>query len=264
MALPAPEAVRRNTGWMAGIPVLEVRHLTGPAHAPVIHDVNLKLDAGKTHVVLGLIHSGKSMLMRLLLGLERAESGTVVVEGRSYEATGETETVTRDMRRRIGVVFEGSALLARISIIENVELPLLEHRHTNAKDARDAAQELLLMVGMNVAEDTTPLQVGRAEQRRVALARALALDPGILIMDEPSHGLDPHAAAELDDTVKRLQQERGFGVMIASHEARYAFRGAHEISVMAGGRIVEQGTRDELQASSHEVVRQLLNRRGSR
>jgi phospholipid/cholesterol/gamma-HCH transport system ATP-binding protein len=226
--------------------------------------VNLVLHAAQTHVVLGLIHSGKSMLMRLLLGLERAESGQVIVEGRSYDATGETDTVTRDMRRRIGVVFEGSALLSRISIIENVELPLLEHRHTDPRDARDAAQELLRVVGMNVAEDTTPLQLGRAEQRRVALARALALDPGILLMDEPSHGLDPHAAAELDDTVKKLQQERGFGVLIASHEARYAFRGANQISVMANGRIVEQGNRDQLQASEHEVVRQLLNRRGAR
>jgi phospholipid/cholesterol/gamma-HCH transport system ATP-binding protein len=258
------EAVRRNTGWVPGVPVLEVRDLTGPVGDPVVHDVNLVLQAAQTHVVLGLIHSGKSMLMRLLLGLERAESGQVIVEGRSYDATGETDTVTRDMRRRIGVVFEGSALLSRISIVENVELPLLEHRHTDPRDARDAAQELLRLVGMNVAEDTTPLQLGRAEQRRVALARALALDPGILLMDEPSHGLDPHAAAELDDTVKKLQQERGFGVLIASHEARYAFRGANQISVMANGRIVEQGNRDQLQASQHEVVRQLLNRRGAR
>ena len=264
MTTPVREPMRRTTGWVPGIPVLEIQNLTGPAGDPVVFDVNLTLPAGETHVVLGLIHSGKSMLMRLLLGLERAETGTVIVEGQSYDATGETETVTRDMRRRIGVVFEGSALLSRISILENVELPLLEHRHTNPRDARDAAQELLLMVGMNVAEDTTPLQVGRAEQRRVALARALALDPGILLLDEPSHGLDPHAAAELDDTVKRLQQERGFGVLIASHEARYAFRGAQQISVMANGRIVEQGNRDRLQASEHEVVRQLLNRRGAR
>ena len=263
MTTPA-ETVRRNTGWVPGVPVLEVRDLTGPVGDAVVHNVNLVLHAAQTHVVLGLIHSGKSMLMRLLLGLERAESGQVIVEGRSYDATGETDTVTRDMRRRIGVVFEGSALLTRISIIENVELPLLEHRHSNPRDARDAAQELLLLVGMNVAEDTTPLQLGRAEQRRVALARALALDPGILLMDEPSHGLDPHAAAELDDTVKKLQQERGFGVLIASHEARYAFRGANQISVMANGRIVEQGNRDQLQASQHEVVRQLLNRRGAR
>ena len=264
MTSPATDSSRRTTGWVPGVPVLEVRNLTGPAGNPVVHDVNLMLQAGQTHVVLGLIHSGKSMLMRLLLGLERAESGVVIVEGRSYDATGEPDTVTRDMRRRIGVVFEGSALLSRISIIENVELPLLEHRHTNPREARDAAQELLLMVGMNVSEDMTPLQLGRAEQRRVALARALALDPGVLIMDEPSHGLDPHAAAQLDDTVKRLQQERGFGVLIASHEARYAFRGANHISVMDHGRIVQNGDRDQLQASDHEVVRQLLNRRGSR
>lgn len=250
---PTPGATRR--------PVLQIIGLTGPVGNPVIHDVNLDVLPGQTHVVLGLIHSGKSMLMRLLLGLEQASSGRVVVDGKSYDATGETDAALREMRRRIGVVFEGSALLSRISVIENVELPLLEHRHADRDEARQAAQELLTDVGMTVAEDTTPLQLGRAEQRRVALARALALEPCALLMDEPSHGLDPHAAAGLDETVKRLQRKRGFGVLIASHEARYAFGGAETISVMAAGSIIEQGDRQHLQNSDHVVVRQLIHRR---
>jgi phospholipid/cholesterol/gamma-HCH transport system ATP-binding protein len=259
-----PAAQTENRTAAAGQPILQIIDLTGPVGEPVIHNVNLTLMSGQTHVVLGLIHSGKSMLMRLLLGLERAITGRIILDGKSYDATGETDVVLREMRRRIGVVFEGSALLSRISVIENVELPLLEHRHADREEARDAARELLTLVGMTVAEDTTPLQLGRAEQRRVALARALALQPCILLMDEPSHGLDPHAAAGLDDTVKRLQKERGFGVLIASHEARYAFGGAESISVMAEGRIVENGTRQQLQASTHEVVKQLIQRRGSR
>lgn len=244
--------------------VLQIRNLTGPSGSPVIHDVNITLLAGQTHVVLGLIHSGKSMLMRLLLGLEQASSGTIEVDGLSYDPTSDTDVTLREMRRRIGVIFEGSALLSRISVIENVELPLVEHRHADLDDARQAARELLTLVGMTVDDDTMPLQLGRAEQRRVALARALALEPCILAMDEPSQGLDPHAAAGLDDTVRRLQRERGFGVLIASHEARYAFGGAESISVMAGGRIIEQGDRQQLQSSQHEVVRQLIQRRGSR
>lgn len=257
----AVPAERGMTG--ARQPVLQITNLTGPAGDPVIHDVNITVLPGQTHVVLGLIHSGKSMLMRLLLGLEQASSGTILVDGKSYDATGETDVVLREMRRRIGVVFQGSALLSRISVIENVELPLLEHRHADRDDTRQAARELLTDVGMTIAEDTTPLQLGRAEQRRVALARALALEPCVLLMDEPSHGLDPHAAAGLDDTVKRLQRERGFGVLIASHEARYAFGRAESISVMAEGRIIEHGDRQQLQNSQHEVVRQLIQRRGS-
>ena len=259
MTTPAAQSERRPA--TSASPVLQIIGLTGPVGNPVIHDVNLDVLAGQTHVVLGLIHSGKSMLMRLLLGLEHSISGRVLVEGKSYDATGETEAALREMRRRIGIVFEGSALLSRISVIENVELPLLEHRHADRNEARNAARELLSHVGMTVAEDTTPLQLGRAEQRRVALARALALEPCILLMDEPSQGLDPHAAAGLDDTVKRLQRDRGFGVLIASHEARYAFGGAETISVMAQGRIIEQGNRQQLQDSNHVVVRQLIHRR---
>ena len=259
MTTPVTETTPRTRA--TGSPVLQVIGLSGPAGNQVVHDVSLDVMSGQTHVVLGLIHSGKSMLMRLLLGLEHGTAGRVIVDGKSYDATGETELALREMRRRIGVVFEGSALLSRISVIENVELPLLEHRHADRNEARDAARELLTQVGMTVAEDTTPLQLGRAEQRRVALARALALDPCVLLMDGPSQGLDPHAAAGLDDTVKRLQRERGFGVLIASHEARYAFGGAEMISVMADGRIVEQGNRQQLQDSNHVVVRQLIHRR---
>jgi phospholipid/cholesterol/gamma-HCH transport system ATP-binding protein len=260
MTTPTAEKSQRSTGAPRA-PVLQIMALSGPVGNPVIHDVNLQVLPGQTHVVLGLIHSGKSMLMRLLLGLERAISGRVLVNGKTYDPTGESEAALREMRQCIGVVFEGSALLSRISVLENVELPLLEHRHADRTHARQAAQELLSLVGMTVPEDTTPLQLGRAEQRRVALARALALEPSVLLMDEPSHGLDPHAAAGLDDTVKRLQRERGFGVLIASHEARYAFGGAETISVMAEGRIIEQGDRQQLQNSNHVVVRQLIHRR---
>lgn len=261
--MPVTTTARREDPGLTGAPqpVLQITNLTGPAGGEVIRDVNLTLLAGQTHVVLGLIHSGKSMLMRLLLGLEQASSGTIIVDGKSYDATGETDVALREMRRRIGVVFEGSALLSRISVIENVELPLVEHRHADRDAARHAARELLTDVGMTIGEDTTPLQLGRAEQRRVALARALALEPCVLLMDEPSHGLDPHAAAGLDETVKRLQKARGFGVLIASHEARYAFGGAECISVMADGRIIEQGDRQHLQNSEHVVVRQLIHRR---
>ena len=168
------------------------------------------------------------------------------------------------IRTRIGVVFEGSALVSRISVIENVELPLLEHTGATAADARDDARALLAEVGLVVESDTMPYQLGRAAQRRVAIARALALRPPLLLLDEPTLSLDAHAAAELDDTLTRLQESQGFGALIFSHEVRYAYGPVHEIFVMADGEIVARGNTTTLREDPHETVQQLLNRRGRR
>ena len=243
---------------------LAVRDLTGPAGAPVVHDVALAVPYGATHVVLGPIHSGKTMVLRHLVGLEAAERGTVVVDGESYDARGEPDAVTRRMRTRIGVVFEGSALVSRIGIVENVELPLLEHTDASPAEARSAARELLVEVGLSVDEDVLPDRLSRGARRRVALARALALRPAVLLLDEPTLGLDAHTAAELDDTIARVQDARGFGVLIFSNEVRHAFGRAREISVMADGRIVGQGSREALDHSTHPVVARLLHRRARR
>lgn len=238
--------------------------LTGPAGGPIVVDVSFAVPHGASHLVLGPIHSGKTMVMRHIVGLELAESGTIEVDGERFDARGEPDVVTRRMRTRIGVVFEGSALISRIGIVENVELPLLEHTDASPEEARSAARELLVEVGMNADEDVVPERLPRGARRRVALARALALRPAVLLLDEPTLGLDAHTAAELDDTIVRIQESRGFGVLIFSHEVRHAFGPVQEISVMDEGRIVAQGTRDALDASRHPVVERLLHRRGRR
>lgn len=242
-------------------PALAVRHLTGPAGAPLLHDVNLAVEHGRTHLVLGPIHSGKSLLMRHIVGLERAASGTIEVAGRVYRAAGEPPEVLRQMRTRLGVVFEGSALLTRLSVLENVELPLLEHTAASAEEARGAARELLAEVGVLGDVDREPLQLGRLERRRVALARAVALRPPVVLLDEPTHGLDSHSAHEFDETVSRLQDAGGFALLIFSHEVRHAYGRAEQVSVIDDGVIVEQGPRARMLESEHPVIRRLLRRR---
>jgi ABC-type transporter Mla maintaining outer membrane lipid asymmetry ATPase subunit MlaF len=238
--------------------------LCGPVGAPVIDHVSLDVECARTHVVLGPIHSGKSMVMRHILGLERAQRGTIVVAGESYDPTVEREQDLRRLRLRVGAIFQGSALVTRIGALANVELPLLEHTDATPKEARTTARELLADVGLSVAEETTPDQLGRADQRRVALARALALRPPVLLLDEPTVGLDSHAAAELDDTIARIQERQGFGLVIFSHEVRYAFRRAQRISVMANGTVVASGDRESLAHSDNETVQHLLHRREAR
>jgi phospholipid/cholesterol/gamma-HCH transport system ATP-binding protein len=241
---------------------LAVCGLSGPLGEPSIFDIDIVLPQGATHLVLGPIHSGKSMLMRHVVGLECAEQGRIIIGDESFDPSAQVEAVRRRMQTRVGVVFEGSALITRISVIENVELPLLEHTTASRAEARDAARELLAEVGLTVDGDETPGQLGRAQRRRVALARALALRPPVLLLDEPTHGLDAGAAADLDDTIARLQTRHGFGVLVFSREVRHAFGRATHIYVMFTGRIVEHGQREALQRSPHDVVRQLFHRRG--
>ena len=240
---------------------LEVRDLTGPRNAPIIHDIELFVPAGHTALVLGPIQSGKSMVMRHLVGLECASAGFIAVDGHAFDPTAPEEPSLRALRARVGVLFSGSALLRRISVLENVELPLLEHRHVARAEARDAARELLAEVGMEVEDETLPVQLGRAEQRRVALARALALRPKLLLLDEPTLGLDSLAAHEFDDMLHAVQQRYGFGIVIFSHEIRHAYAPANEISVLAGGRIVARGTRQSLLQSDDPIIHRLLHRR---
>lgn len=243
-------------------PVLELRDLTGPAVDPVVHGVDIVVGRGETRLLLGPIHSGKSTVMRLILGLDRAAQGTIIVDGESFDAAGMPDDDLRRLRTRVGVVFEGSALVTRISAEENVELPLLEHTAASARAARDTARELLDEVGLTAGTLVTPEELGRAERRRVALARALALNPPVLLLDEPTHGLDPHAAAQFDETIARLQGEHGFGALVFSHEVRHAFGRIAHIYVMDDGAIVADGSRAELEHSAQPVVRQLFHRRG--
>ncbi|MDQ3519304.1 MAG: ATP-binding cassette domain-containing protein [Gemmatimonadota bacterium] len=244
-------------------PVLKVETLTGPAGAVAIFDISMAVNPGCTTVVLGPIHAGKTMLMRHLVGLEAAEHGTITVDGESFDARGEPDVVLRRMRARIGVVFQGAALISRLSALDNVELPLLEHTNATGDEASDAAHALLAEAGLVNDHDTDPAQLGRAAQRRVALARALALRPPVMLLDEPTQGLDPHAASELDETLARLQSVNGFGLVIFSHDVRYAFGRADQIYVMSNGSVIEQGSPEAVRESDNDVVHRLLNRRGA-
>lgn len=247
-----------------GDTVLAVDGLTGPTPDAVLHDVTLRLTRASMHVVLGRIHAGKSMLMRHIAGLACAVRGRVTIDGESFDAANPPEAVLRRLRTRLGVVFEGSALLGRMTVVENVELPLLEHTDATAREARAAAMTLLGEAGVDVDDDTMPMDLSRADQRRVALARALALRPPVLLLDEPTQGLDSHAAAELDGVIAALQQANGFGLLVFSHEGRYAFGRADRISVMHHGSVVASGSRAELRESDHPIVQQIVNRRDRR
>ena len=244
-------------------PALAVDGLTGPVGTPLLHDISLTVARAATHVVLGPMHSGKSLLLRLVLGLQRSEHGTVVLDGTPFDATAPNEESLRHARRHVGVVFDSSALVSRLTLLENVELPLVEHTTLNAAAVTNAAADLLREVGVRGDVERTPDMVSRLDRRRTALARALILEPRLLLVDEPGHGLDADAASELDDTLTALRQRYGCALLLCSQEVRYAFRAPDAVSVLSGGTIVEHGTLDALRASRIPAVRRLVDRRGA-
>ena len=246
----------------AGV-VLEVDDLTGPAANPVLRNVTLAVPRGGVHVVLGPMHSGKSLLLRLVLGLQPSRQGTVTIDGASFDAARPNEDELRRIRRSVGVVFESSALVSRLTLLENVQLPLVEHTAADSTHARAAAIDALRAVRMSGDVDRTPDRVSRLDRRRAALARALVLEPVLLLVDEPGHGLDVDAAAELDDALFRLLERTGCAALICSQEVRYAFRFPDAVSVLAGGTVVDHGALDQLRHSRHDAVRRLVDRRGA-
>jgi phospholipid/cholesterol/gamma-HCH transport system ATP-binding protein len=258
-----PSSTSSPTYSDGGNAALRVERLTGPAPVPLLHDVSVEVYREETRLVLGPIQAGKSMLMRHIVGLEQPTAGRIYLEGRRVDGASDSEAQLRRLRARVGVVFEGSALISRLSAVENVELPLLEHSDVSPAEARDAARELLAEVGMTAVEEAAAEALGRAAQRRVALARALALRPAVLLLDEPTQGLDAHSAHELDECLLALQSTYGFATLIFSHEVRHAFGLAGEIYVMSAGTVIAQGARDVLAASEDDVVRQLFHRRGA-
>jgi len=185
------------TGDTSGFPpnaaaatALGVDDVTGPRAAPVLRNVSLSVPRAGSHVVLGPMHSGKSTLLRLIVGLDRAVSGHVTIDGSTFDAARATEDQLRHVRRRVGVVFDSSALVSRLTLLENVALPLAEQTTVRADQARETATGLLHDVGVAGDLERTPDKLTRLDRRRAALARALVLEPAVLIVDEPGNGRD--------------------------------------------------------------------------
>jgi phospholipid/cholesterol/gamma-HCH transport system ATP-binding protein len=246
-----------------GTHALVVEALTGPVGTPIIRDVTLAVPSSGTHVVLGAMHTGKSLMLRLILGLQRSQHGMVTIDDTTFDMARPNEAALAQARRRVGVVFDSSALVSRLTLLQNVELPLLEHTTMEADAVRDVAARLLDDVGLRGDIERTPDQTSRLDRRLTALARALALEPMLLLIDEPGHGLDADAAAELDDALFALRQRFACAALICSQEVRYAFRAPDSVSVLAAGTVVANGTLDALRVSPVAAVRRLVDRRGA-
>jgi phospholipid/cholesterol/gamma-HCH transport system ATP-binding protein len=224
----------------------------------VLDGINLDIFRGETMVLLGGSGSGKSTLLRQIIGLERPQSGQILVNGLDLSKC--TARDLRKLRRSIGVAFQNAALFNSMSVEDNIALALREHTQLAESTIRLMTWIKLAVVGLEDFGHFSPQALSGGMKKRAAVARALSLDPEILVFDEPSAGLDPIVAAELDELIVGLKRAFNMTVVVVTHEMSSAFRIADRMAMLYKGSLIAVGTKEELQNSSHPRIRQFFDR----
>jgi phospholipid/cholesterol/gamma-HCH transport system ATP-binding protein len=241
------------------MPIISIRDLVVEYDGRRILDgLNLDIEPGETMVLLGGSGSGKSTLLRQIIGLERPKSGSVIVKG--IDITRCTPAELKKVRHSIGVAFQSAALFNSLSVRDNVALPLREHTRLAPPIIDLMVWMKLAVVGLADFGELLPQELSGGMKKRGAVARALALDPEILVLDEPSAGLDPIVAAELDELILLLKAAFHMTVIVVTHEMPSAFRIADRIAMLHKGMFISVGTTNEIRASQDPRVRHFLDR----
>jgi phospholipid/cholesterol/gamma-HCH transport system ATP-binding protein len=238
---------------------IDVSHLvTHYGSRKILDDINVQARQGEIMVIMGGSGSGKSTLLRHLLGLHRPTSGSIKLLGR--DITQLNADAMFDLRKNMGVAFQGGALFNSMTVGENVELPLREHTKLDENTIRIMSRMKLEVVNLAGFEDLMPSELSGGMVKRAALARAIVMDPKLLFFDEPSAGLDPVVSAELDELILTLRDAMNMTIVVVTHELESAFKIADRITVLDQGRILMSDTVAALRASEHPRIMSLLNR----
>ena len=244
----------------AAKPVIEITNLvTHYGERQILKDVSLSVYPGEIMVIMGGSGSGKSTLLRYLLGLNVPTSGNIHLLGK--DITRITSQEMYELRREMGVAFQGGALFGSMTVGQNVMLPLREHTNLDEHTMRIMSRMKLEVVNLAGFEDLMPSELSGGMLKRAALARAIVMDPKLLFFDEPSAGLDPVVAAELDDLILKLRDAMHMTIVVVTHELESAFKIADRITILDQGEIITCGTVDEVRNSELARVQNLLNRR---
>ncbi len=223
---------------------------------PVLSGVNLSIREGETMVIMGRSGCGKSVLLKHIIGLIRPDEGQVFVDGQEISrATG--EELSR-ARLKFGMLFQGAALFDSLSVGENVAFPLREHTTMTEAQIRDRVSECLNLVGMPDIEDRRPAELSGGMRKRVGLARAVAMQPKIVLYDEPTTGIDPVMSDVINRLIVRLRDQLKVTGIVVTHDLVSAYTVGNRIAMLHEGAIEQVGTVAEIRSSGNPVVRQFL------
>ena len=236
--------------------LIEVRGLLSQFGERVIHEnLDLVVERGEVLGVVGGSGSGKTVLLNSIIGLKEPEGGSVSILGYDRATMGADEEA--DVERRTGILFQQGALFSALSVIENVASPLVEHTRLPKDVIRELAEMKIAMVGLKPdSHHLKPAELSGGMRKRVGLARALALDPELLFLDEPTAGLDPIGAAAFDDLIRRLSDDLGLTVFMITHDLDSLYAITDKVAVVADKRIVAKATVQELERSDHPWIKE--------
>jgi phospholipid/cholesterol/gamma-HCH transport system ATP-binding protein len=222
----------------------------------VLAGVTCQVPRGEITVIMGPSGTGKSVLLRHFVGLLRPDRGDVVVEGLSVPRLREEELL--NLRKGMGMLFQDGALFSSMSLFDNVAFPLRQHTRKSEREVRQIVMARLAEVGLAGAEKKMPSELSGGMRKRAGFARALVLEPRILLFDEPDSGLDPVRTALLCELIREIQRRYRSTAVVISHDTKAVFDVADRVILLHGGRVVEQGPRELLLTSDHPFTRQFI------
>jgi len=222
----------------------------------VLNGIDLEVAQGETLAILGRSGTGKSVLLKLIIGLQQPDSGSIQILGQEVAKLHLDEL--NEVRKRVGFLFQSAALYDSLTVAENVAFPLRRHTRMSDGERKQRVHELLSTVGMDEHSHKLPSQISGGMQKRVGLARALALSPDILLYDEPTSGLDPITSEEITELILKLKEERKVASILVTHDVPSAHAVSDRMALMRDGTFVSEGTFDDLQKSHDKFVGDFL------
>jgi phospholipid/cholesterol/gamma-HCH transport system ATP-binding protein len=237
--------------------IIELRDVHTAFNGQKVHSgINLCIKEGEVMSLIGSSGVGKSVLLKELIGILKPDKGEILVMGRNIVPLKEEELIK--IRRNIGILFQGSALFDSLTVYENVAYPLREHTKLKEKEIEEKVREKLGLVGLEGVEQKLPDELSGGMKKRVGLARAIAIEPKIILYDEPTTGIDPINADKINELILDLQNKLGTTTIVVTHDLHCVKKVTNRLAMLSEGKIITEGTWDDLENSEIKVIRDFI------